>query len=354
MKKVSVIVPVYNAKEYLSECVKSILAQKKVEVELLLIDDGSVDGSSQLCEEYGEKYKNVVVLHQKNEGASAARNAGLKAASGEYIVFADADDYLVGTEVFYRMEQLLESSGADIAVENYMRLWKGKLLRAGSHSSFSAQEREAGSFRFSGFFSVGTLSYVWGKMYRRSFLENHKLRFGAYHYAEDKCFNFFCYVYGAAYVFSEEYSYVYRKNDTSVSYQYREDSMEGWMKIATDLQRYLEEKDLEKAYGDLVANTIFFAAFFDGKMVYVGNNHSVKAVRQVLKGYGSDPLAKKYFAVMAKGAGLHGISSGLWKVMIGGFSVAMCFHWYALLAIGIKILIDLKIDERLSDTGLKE
>lgn len=354
MKQISVIVPVYNVKEYLTECIESILMQRNCKIQLILIDDGSTDGSAVICDKYAEENEQILALHQKNAGVCAARNTGMSVATGEYIVFVDADDYLKEKNVFQKLVQALEGTEADIAVGNYMRLWKGRMLKAESHNSFSKEERQSGSFRFSGFFSVGVLSYVWGKMYRRSFLEKYQMHFGEYTYAEDKSFNFFCYVYGAKYTFIEEYGYVYRKNDASISGTYREDSTKCWMKIAQDLQMFLEEQKLEREYGDLVANTIFFAAFFDGKMAYLQEKHSLSGVRHVLKGYGRYPLSRKYFIRMATGKGLKEIPSVLWKIMLWGFSVAMYCHCYTLLALGIKLLIDWRMDERLSDTGLRD
>ena len=90
--KVSVIMPVYNSGEYLKTAVESILNQSLKEIELILVDDGSTDGSSERCDEYAAKDSRVVVIHQKNGGICNARNAALKIARGEYIGFSDHDD----------------------------------------------------------------------------------------------------------------------------------------------------------------------------------------------------------------------------------------------------------------------
>ena len=89
---VSIIVPVYNAEEYLNRCVDSILSQTMTDFELLLIDDGSKDDSGRICDEYSEKDARVRVFHKPNGGVSSARNLGLDNAKGKWITFVDADD----------------------------------------------------------------------------------------------------------------------------------------------------------------------------------------------------------------------------------------------------------------------
>ena len=94
MPEISVIVPVYKAEQYLERCVKSILEQTYQNFELILVDDGSPDGSPILCDKWAKKDSRVHVIHKKNGGASSARNAGLKIAKGNWIAFADSDDWL--------------------------------------------------------------------------------------------------------------------------------------------------------------------------------------------------------------------------------------------------------------------
>ena len=91
---VSVIVPVYNVYPYLRDCVQSVQAQSYQNWELLLVDDGSTDGSETLCDEYAAQDARVRVLHKKNGGLSDARNAGVDAAKGEYLSFVDGDDWV--------------------------------------------------------------------------------------------------------------------------------------------------------------------------------------------------------------------------------------------------------------------
>ncbi len=91
---ISIIIPVYNVERYLRACLDSIVNQKTNKYEVILIDDGSTDGSPKICDEYANRYTQVNVIHKKNEGVSSARNVGLDVAKGEWIWFVDADDYV--------------------------------------------------------------------------------------------------------------------------------------------------------------------------------------------------------------------------------------------------------------------
>lgn len=91
---ISVIVPVYNVQKYLSDCVESLINQSYNNLEIILVDDGSTDKSSIICDSYKNSYNRIIVLHKKNGGVASARNAGLDCCTGDYISFVDSDDYL--------------------------------------------------------------------------------------------------------------------------------------------------------------------------------------------------------------------------------------------------------------------
>ena len=97
MPKISIIIPVYNTENYLHCCIDRILAQTYTDFELLLIDDGSTDKSSKICDEYAEKDSRIRVIHKENGGANAARKLGIEKANGEYVIFVDSDDSILQT-----------------------------------------------------------------------------------------------------------------------------------------------------------------------------------------------------------------------------------------------------------------
>jgi len=93
--KVSIVVPIYNAEQYLQKCIDSLLRQGLKDYELLLVNDGSTDSSLSICQSYADQYDHIKILNQINSGVCAARNFGIQSASGEWIVLVDSDDYLL-------------------------------------------------------------------------------------------------------------------------------------------------------------------------------------------------------------------------------------------------------------------
>ena len=114
----SIIVPVYDVERYLPKCIDSILAQTFTDFELILVEDGSPDGCPALCDAAAARDARIRVLHQKNGGLSAARNAGLDVARGEWIGFVDSDDY-IAPEMYEALYQAVQSTGADLALCDY-------------------------------------------------------------------------------------------------------------------------------------------------------------------------------------------------------------------------------------------
>lgn len=121
MKKISVIVPVYNTEKYLYKCVDSILASTYTNLEVILVDDGSPDNAGRICDEYAEKDARVRVIHKANGGLSSARNAGLDAATGDYITFVDSDDY-ISCDIYDKLCCIIESKCVDIAMMGVMQV----------------------------------------------------------------------------------------------------------------------------------------------------------------------------------------------------------------------------------------
>lgn len=132
---ISVIIPVYNVERYLKKCVDSVLCQEFSEIEIILVDDGSLDSSPHICDEYAVKDSRVKVIHKKNGGSSDARNYGIKGALGEYIMFLDSDDFWEGNNCLQNILSSIRERKPDIILygcrDYYLRTDKMKISRLG-------------------------------------------------------------------------------------------------------------------------------------------------------------------------------------------------------------------------------
>ena len=182
--KLSIITPVYNVKPYLNRCVESILNQLYQNIELILIDDGSTDGSSELCDEWAAKDSRVVVIHKDNGGVSSARNAGLAVFIGEYLTFVDPDDFIAPETYSLNMNYLLKNSDVDILQYPYCHY-----MPDGKASCFHQPDEAIfeGSYQiFKNWWSGSPLEYViWNKIYKRHVWENVFFEIGRT--SEDTC-----------------------------------------------------------------------------------------------------------------------------------------------------------------------
>ena len=115
---ISVIVPIYKVEKYIDDCIRSLTRQTYPNLQILLADDGSPDQCGAICDRYAAADSRILVLHLKNGGAAAARNAALRAATGEYIAFVDGDDYLE-PDAFANLVQTLEATGADVVQSSF-------------------------------------------------------------------------------------------------------------------------------------------------------------------------------------------------------------------------------------------
>ena len=121
MFKISVIIPVYKVEPFLCQCVDSVLLQTYQNIEVILVDDGSPDGCAAICDEYARNDKRVVVVHQNNRGLSAARNAGIQVASGDYIAFLDGDDFWCDSAAMERLVDRLRLFKTDVLNYSYVK-----------------------------------------------------------------------------------------------------------------------------------------------------------------------------------------------------------------------------------------
>lgn len=142
MAKVSIIVPVYNAENFISNTIENLLSQTLKGMEIILIDDGSTDDSGKICDRYAEKYNNIIVIHQENCGVSKARNMGLSVASGDYIGFCDADD-IPDNDFYEYLYKLIIDNQCDVVItDSYIIDEKGRKFFKSDGSKFYSCNRQ--------------------------------------------------------------------------------------------------------------------------------------------------------------------------------------------------------------------
>ena len=179
MPNITIIVPVYNVEEYLSRCLDSILVQSFTDFELILVDDGSPDGSGAICDDYAQKDGRIRVIHQHNGGAASARNTGLDSAVGDWIAFIDSDDW-VHPDYLRIMHEAAVQKDADVVACKYKMVYEGaEITDLPMIPLYSSENRED-------YWVDDRIGAVvpWGKLYRRRLFE--ELRFPVGRTAEDE------------------------------------------------------------------------------------------------------------------------------------------------------------------------
>ena len=178
MPDISVIVPVYNIRSYLDQCLNSLRNQTMQNIEVILIDDGSSDGSSVICDTYVKKDSRFRVIHKRNEGLSAARNDGLDTALADYIMFVDGDDW-VEPEFCEDPYHIAKETGTEIVV--FQRMWNDE-TRAIRQDAFPEEGFVSERFVLTELWElVGVVT--WNKLYHRRLFQ--EMRFPVGKLSED-------------------------------------------------------------------------------------------------------------------------------------------------------------------------
>ena len=347
-KLVSIIIPAYKTEKYADQSVQSALNQTYPAIEIILVDDGSPDHCPEIFDAYAAKYERISVIHQENQGLGMARNAGIRAARGEYVFMLDSDDCLDGQDAIANLMEEARRSGADVIVGNYRKFQDDKLWDVNHHHLRAGEYQRTASFRFDGFYRYGHLAYNWGKLYRRSFLVDHGIWCRAYPFTQDKAHNILCYAYQPQYAFIEKSVYLYRINDESITFRYKPDLIPVWISIAKDFHQELRERGVEDAYGDLTAFHVFFGSFFIIKQELMAK-HGLRKATAELKKYAEDPFVREKMKELAKGKYLRDVTGIFWKIPIRFAAILFNLRGYFLYTLGIAALRGMRIDGMISE-----
>ena len=175
--KISIIIPVYNVENYIERCIDSLISQSYINLEIILVDDGSTDKSGEICDRYAVVDNRIKVIHIKNSGRGEARNIGLSQANGQYIGFVDSDDW-VEKDLYKYMIENIEETKADISICAYYEclddIKNKKMLY---EKSFVCTGKEALHYTMSNVIGVYWLNIaIWNKLYKKAVVENIRFR----------------------------------------------------------------------------------------------------------------------------------------------------------------------------------
>ena len=215
MKKISVIIPIYNAEKYLEECLNSIQKQNYTNYEVIMINDGSTDSSANICMHYVNVDARFKLINQENKGVSAARNNGINNVTGDYIVFIDSDDY-ISPELFNTIIENIKDNHL-LCYGNYY-LYQNKLI-------YNLLDKENNDYKYiveNIYLSNKICGYLWNKVFISSIIKENNLFFSEdIHYCEDLLFvtKYLDYCSKALYLNQCLYYYRMRKSSSTYSFE---------------------------------------------------------------------------------------------------------------------------------------
>lgn len=244
---VSVVIPVYNVAPYLQDCVESLLSQRFADFEVILVDDGSTDGSGAICDELAGKDPRVVVVHKENGGACSARNCGIDHAQGEFIVFVDGDDLVTDDH----LEHLMESD-ADMVVTGLQK------FGAKNGTEKPARRDDFGIDGLAAHWNTPPeMNYLYcypvAKRFRTSIVREHGIRFDeSLFFSEDMCFDMDYYFHAESFTEMPYADYRYRLMNVTRDEKYRMSAAQ----LATHHERL--ENCFHRLYERIGTDTLLF------------------------------------------------------------------------------------------------
>lgn len=255
---ITIIVPVYNVEKYLERCVESLLNQSYANIEIVLVDDGSKDSSSQLCDKYRKQHPKIKVVHKENAGLGMARNTGLENASGEYVTFVDSDDW-ASPDLILHLWESMSSQHVDYCKSGLQRVTHdGKVLSTSQYEQVTYLGKDAATKLLPRMIGSAPDSHdsiemcVCCVLYKLGIIQEHNIRFPSERVliSEDLVFNIEYMQHCDGACTTSDLDYFYRMNDVSLSHKYRPDRLEA----SVSFYMYLRNRLADLGYD---RNTMF-------------------------------------------------------------------------------------------------
>ena len=244
---VSIVIPVYNVKPYLNRCLKSILQQTYHDLEVILVDDGSTDGSSSICDDFQKKNPGVIVIHQENAGLSAARNAGMERASGEYITFLDSDDYL-SVDFIEKAVKLCEDTESDIAILRMLYIPEGMNDEVPDDAKVTSKVMTSQEAIEASLYQKNYSCCIPGKVFKRKLFES--IRFPVGRLSEDLATCHLLFDLSKKSIYTSTIGYYYRQHTTSIMHTFHPERMDALV-WANEIEEFCRNK-----YPEIIAACI--------------------------------------------------------------------------------------------------
>lgn len=241
MNKLTIIIPVYNVEEYLSRCIESVLNQEGIDLEVLLINDGSTDTSGKICDEYARKDERVRVFHQENRGVSAARNKGVDESTGDWITFVDADDWIEPNSIQKIINNNNNIDSDYIIARSFIIRDRQAAIERYPFSNYLLNKNYKGTDLI--IQSIYGRGSVCGVIYSKLFLKKNKIKFPLnLKNGEDSIFCTICSIYGEKISFSDSHFYnVYERDGSASRGNWTFDRVLNMTKNISYINQYIEK-----------------------------------------------------------------------------------------------------------------
>lgn len=306
--KVSIIVPIYNMEKHLEQCIDSIILQTYKDLEVILVNDGSTDRSSEICDMYSKKDSRIKVIHKKNGGVSSARNVGISSATGEYVLFVDSDDY-ISSDMVNVLLSTIEENKVDLVVCGFVVFSNGHINNICYNSALYNNKEQIASF-----FSLleGRTNSPCNKMYRKNLIKKHfdvNLVVG-----EDLIFNLdYITECNSIFVVDKSLYFYRRENQNSLSKLFHKNIFEIILYLHERQVKYIHEASNGKVKSDIIDLNFYkdFISFLIGLVDSSKNTTKIK-VKSIREIYGNEkmrniilniqtmPIKYKFFRILIK------------------------------------------------------
>jgi glycosyltransferase involved in cell wall biosynthesis len=291
MIKVSIVVPVYNTEKYLMRCIESLRSQSLSDIEILLVDDGSTDGCPAICDRAAGEDKRIRVIHKRNGGLSSARNAGMAAAQGDYIGFADSDD-TCGPEMYKILYETALREKTDFVMADTVRVPVSgesylitQQIREGRYDRKDIVESIFPRLIMEEKVDYGPLLAVWRCLYRREFLESHQLTFDEQvRWSEDNLFSALAGYYADSFYYLKGQGlYYYYENAGSITTRYNYGAWDVYCLMNDKLRDVFDQAKEYDFSRQLELHIIYYACSVIGRAAALDKKEALKEIRTVLR-----------------------------------------------------------------------